>query len=208
MNLIFLFFGGVLTGLSGAMIPGPLFLFTVSESFKRDSNVGLRVVIGHIIIEALLIALVLFGLKDFLQSIIFIKTISILGAIALTGMGLILIKNTPNMRLSFKKDVDFDYGMVTGGAFFSAISPGFIIWWATIGASVFIQALLSGIVGIIVLALGHWLADIVWHWFVSYSINRGKQYMSDLIYQRIIKLLAFGLVLMGIHFLMQFFRLG
>lgn len=208
MNLIFLFFGGVLTGLSGAMIPGPLFLFTVSESFKRDSNVGLRVVIGHIIIEVLLIAIVLIGLKDFLQSTLFIRTISILGAMALMGMGFILIKNTPNMRLSLKKEVNFDYGVVSGGAFFSAISPGFIIWWATIGASVFIQALLSGIVGIILLASGHWLADIVWHWFVSYSINRGKQYMSDLIYQRIIKLLAFGLILMGVYFLIQFFRLG
>jgi threonine/homoserine/homoserine lactone efflux protein len=208
MDLIFLFFGGVLTGLSGAMIPGPLFLFTVSESLKKNSNVGIRVVIGHMVVETLLIVLILIGLKEFLQSAIFIKTISLLGAAALMSMGIILIKNTSTMSLSAKKQVDFDYGVISGGAFFSAISPGFIIWWATIGASIFVQALLSGIIGVILLVSGHWLADAVWHWFVSFSVNKGKQYLSDAIYQKIIQLLALGLIFMGVYFLGQFLKLA
>lgn len=207
MDLIFLFFGGVLTGLSGAMIPGPLFLFTVSESLKRNTNIGIKVVMGHIFVESLLIIFVIIGLREFLQSVIFIKTVSILGAAALMGMGIILIKNTPYMKLSNQKQVNFDYGVVTGAVFFSVISPGFIIWWATIGASLFVQALLSGILGIVLLASGHWLADAFWHWFISFSVNKGKQYISDVIYQKIIQLLAFGLILMGFYFAVQFFRM-
>ncbi|MFH1622517.1 MAG: LysE family transporter [Candidatus Omnitrophota bacterium] len=204
MNLIIIFFSGILTGLSGSMIPGPLFLFTVSESLKKDAKVGLKIAFGHIIIEGLLIAFIFLGLKNFLQSTIFIKSISIIGAVALMGMGIILMRKSPGMSLSVNKEVNFDYGVVSGGIFFSAISPGFIIWWATIGASVFLQALLSGIVGFIVLALGHWLADFIWHWFISFSVNRGKQYLSDSLYQRIIQLLALGLILMGVFFLIQF----
>ena len=76
MNLIFLFMVGILTGLSGTMIPGPLFLFTVSESLKKDSKVGIKIAFGHIIIEALLIVFILligaatlFTLKDWRRGI-------------------------------------------------------------------------------------------------------------------------------------------
>ncbi|MFC1645926.1 LysE family transporter [Candidatus Omnitrophota bacterium] len=208
MNLFFLFMGGILTGLSGTMIPGPLFLFTVSESLKKDSKVGIKIVLGHIIVEALLIIFILIGLRDFLQSPIFIRTVSIVGSIALMGMGFILIRKTSKMSLSANQKVNFNYGVVSGGAFFSVVSPGFIIWWVTIGASVFIQALLSGIIGLVVLALGHWLADIVWHWFISYSVNKGKQYLNDSLYRRIMRILSFGLIAMGIFFLIQFFQLS
>lgn len=208
MNLFFIFIGGILTGLSGSMIPGPLFLFTVSESLKKDAKVGFKIALGHILIEGLLIILIFIGLKDFIQLQVFIKTISIVGGIALVGMGIILIRKVPRMKLSPQGEVDFDYGMVAGGVFFSAVSPGFFIWWATIGASVFLQALLSGIIGLIVLALGHWLADFVWHGFISFSVNKGKQYLSDLLYQRIMRGLAFGLMAMGVYFFMQFFQIS
>ncbi|MFC1709584.1 LysE family transporter [Candidatus Omnitrophota bacterium] len=208
MSLFFLFIGGVLTGLSGAMIPGPLFLFTVSESLKKDSKVGLKIVLGHILIEGLLIVLIVIGLKDFLRSTLFIKSVSIVGALALAGMGLMLLRKSSQMSLSPKKQFSSDYGVVTGGFIFSAASPGFFIWWATIGASVFLQALLSGIIGLVILTLGHWLADFAWHWFLSYSINRGKQYLNDLLYQRIMRALALGLMLMGVYFLVQFFRIS
>ncbi|MBL7130519.1 MAG: LysE family transporter [Candidatus Omnitrophica bacterium] len=190
------------------MIPGPLFLFTVSESLKKDAKVGFKIAFGHIIIEAVLIVFIFFGLKDFLQSPMFIRITSIVGAIALMAMGFILIRKTSKMSLATKEQVNFDYGVITGGAFFSAVSPGFIIWWATIGASLFVQALLSGLIGLIVLALGHWLADIAWHGFISYSVNKGKRYLSDLLYQRIMRLLALGLIAMGIFFLIQFFQMS
>jgi len=87
--------------------------------------------------------------------------------------------------------------MHAGGVFFSAISPGFLIWWATIGVSTTIRALLSGVVGVLALMLGHWVADLIWHWFLSYAVDKGKVYLNDRWYQNIIRFLSILLAVLG-----------
>jgi len=109
------------------------------------------------------------------------------------------------MSLEVNQDIDFDYGSVVGGAFFSIISPGFLIWWTTIGFSVILKSLVFGIMGIVMVAVGHWLADLGWHWFVSYFVHRGKTYLKDTTYKGIIRLLSIGLIGMGVYFLLTNF---
>jgi len=203
VSLIILFFIGLGTGLSGAMIPGPLFLYTFSQSLKKDMAVGLRIALGHILIEAMFVALIFFGFKKYLSSEVFMQTVATIGGIGLIGMGLILLRGVKHMSLEVKEGIDFDYGSVIGGAFFSIISPGFLIWWTTIGFSVIMQSLLYGAIGITMLALGHWLADLGWHWFVSYFVHRGKCYLKDNAYHGMIRLLSGVLIVMGIYFLMN-----
>lgn len=200
MSLILLFIIGLGTGLSGAMIPGPLFLFTVSESLKKDSSVGLRIAMGHIIIEALFVVLIFLGFKSMLTSEGFMRLISGLGGVALIGMGIILLYKVADMSLQARGDVKFDYGSIIGGAFFSIISPGFLIWWSTIGLSVVLKSLLFGIAGFVMVAIGHWIADVGWHWFVSYFVHKRIYYLEDGPYRNILRLLAFGLVVTGIYF--------
>ena len=201
MSLLLLLIIGLGTGLSGAMIPGPLFLFTVSESLKKDSSVGLRIAFGHILIEAVFVACIFIGFKNFLSSQVFMGLVSKVGGGAMIGMGILLLRSAKNMRLIMDKKVDFDYGSLAGGAFFSIISPGFLIWWTTIGLSVILQSLLFGLTGFMMVAVGHWLADIGWHWFVSDFVHKGKVYMNDHQYHGIIRFLAVGLIVTGIYFL-------
>ena len=125
------------------------------------------------------------------------------GGVALIGMGILLVKGAKDMRLIMDKRVDFDYGSLAGGAFFSIVSPGFLIWWTTIGLSVILQSLLFGLTGFMMVALGHWLADIGWHWFVSDFVHKGKVYLKDRQYQNIIRFLALGLIAAGIYFLLK-----
>lgn len=194
---------GLGTGLSGAMIPGPLFLFTVSESLKKDSTVGIRIAFGHILIEAVFVACIFIGFKNLLSSEAFMGLVSKVGGVAMIGMGILLMKGAKDMHLTMNKKVDFDYGSLAGGAFFSIISPGFLIWWTTIGLSVILQSLLFGLMGFLMVALGHWLADIGWHWFVSDFVHKGKVYLKDRHYHNIIRFLALGLMATGIYFLMR-----
>ena len=208
MSFIFLFTIGFGTGLSGAMIPGPLFLFTVSESMKKDSTVGLRIAFGHILIEAVFVALIFLGLKNFLSSQVFMAAISTVGGLALIAMGVFLMKGVKNMHLTTDKKVDFDYGSLLGGAFFSIISPGFLIWWTTIGLSVIVKSLVFGLAGFLMVALGHWLADIGWHWFVSDFVHKGKHYLKEHHYHNIMRGLAVGLIITGAYFLMANFGWG
>ena len=164
--------------------------------------VGLRIAFGHILIEILFVGFIFIGFRNFLSSELFIRIASVIGGVGLLGMGLILLKGAGQMTLSVKDGVEFDYGSLVGGAFFSIISPGFLIWWTTIGFSVIVKALLSGLAGLAMVALGHWLADLGWHWFVSYFVNKGKCYLKDSTYQGAIRLLGFSLLAMGGYFLL------
>jgi threonine/homoserine/homoserine lactone efflux protein len=197
---------GFTTGLSGAMLPGPLFVYTVSEALKKDARVGLKIILGHILIEAVFVIFIFVGFKDHLQSRSFIGLTSFVGGFALIGMGGILLRNVPQMSLVTKcVEINFDYGAVTGGAFFSIISPGFLIWWTTIGVSLVLEALLIGLAGLAVLAIGHWLADIGWYWFIAYFVNKGKCCLKDMLYQKLIRLLALILIAMGMYFILAVF---
>jgi len=200
VTLSLLFIIGLGTGLSGAMIPGPLFLYTFSQSLKKDMAVGLRIALGHIMIEALFVALILIGFRGYLSSPGFLRVVTAIGGFGLIGMGIILLRGVKNMTLEVEQGIDFDYGSVVGGAFFSIISPGFLIWWTTIGFSVILQSLVSGLIGFATVAAGHWIADIGWHWFVSYFVHKGKHYLKDNVYHGMIRALAVGLMVMGAYF--------
>jgi len=200
-----LFLIGLGTGLSGAMIPGPLFLYTFSQSLKKDTAVGLRIAFGHILIEALFVVLIFIGFRNFLSSEVFMRVVTTIGCFGLIAMGGILLRGAAHMSLEVSQGIDFDYGSVIGGAFFSIISPGFLIWWTTIGFSVIIKSLAFGVLGVVMVAAGHWCADLGWHWFVSYFVHRGKCYLKKSTYHGMIRLLAIGLIAMGLYFLMNNF---
>ena len=57
-------------------------------------------------------------------------------------MGALLLAKVHQFSLARQADVRFRWGPVIGGAFFSLASPGFILWWATIGAPVVLQGAL------------------------------------------------------------------
>ena len=166
---------------------------------------GLRIALGHIFIEIIFVVLIFIGFKGLLGSEIFMRVVSIMGGFALIGMGIILFRGAGRMSLSAEREIKFDYGSLMGGAFFSIISPGFLIWWTTIGFSVIIKSLLFGFAGLAMVALGHWLADIGWHWFVSFFVHRGKIYLRDRTYQSALRLLALGLITTGLYFLIYHF---
>ena len=203
MSYLLLFIIGVGTGLSGAMIPGPLFLFTCSQSLKKDSAVGLRIAFGHILIEIVFVVLIFIGFRNFLASKTFMSFVSAVGGMAMIGMGFILLRGASRMSLAVKEGVESGYGSVIGGAFFSVISPGFLIWWTTIGFSVILKSLLFGFWGFMMVALGHWLADLGWHWFVSHFVHKWKGYLQDRAYRRMLRFLAIGLIIVGVSFLIN-----
>jgi threonine/homoserine/homoserine lactone efflux protein len=49
LDVLSLLFLGLIVGLSGAMIPGPLLAFTVFDTLKKDRVTGHLIIIGHAI---------------------------------------------------------------------------------------------------------------------------------------------------------------
>ena len=198
MELLILFGVGFGTGLSGAMIPGPLFLYTVSEAFKDGQRAGLKIALGHLMLESVFAAVVVLGLHDWLASLGFRTAVAWIGGAGLVTMGGLILAKVRHLSLTRQADVSFRWGSVAGGAFFSIMSPGFLLFWATIGAPVFLEGTLAGVAGIAMVAAGHACADLGWHWFVAWSVERGRPYCRDATYRVIMALVALCLVALGI----------
>jgi hypothetical protein len=49
-------------------------------------------------------------------------------------------------------------------------------------------------------ALGHWAADVSWHWALSYFVHKERKYLGDKLYRGIVRFLAAGLIATGIYF--------
>lgn len=205
MDLIFLLFTGFTIGISGAMIPGPLTFFAASATLKTGRLAGFKVISGHIILEFILIGVIFLGFHRFLRAEWLLSAISIIGSLALIIMGVLLLLNSGKMKISgIKTDSGFGRGLVLGGIFFSIISPGFLVWWATIGASTAVKALtLFGLLGVAILTLGHWSADVVWYGALSYAIDKGRACLSDRVYQNVMRFFSTLLIILGIYFLLK-----
>ena len=198
MNLLLLFGLGLSTGLSGAMIPGPLTLYTVSEALHRGHWVGVKIASGHLLLEGCFAILVILGLRDFLASAAFRASVAWVGGLGLVLMGGLILFKVRRLSLAQRAEVSFRFGPWIGGAFFSLASPGFLIWWATIGASVFLQGALRGTAGVAMVALGHALADLAWCWFIAFSVERGMRYCTDRTYRIVMALVALCLIALGL----------
>jgi threonine/homoserine/homoserine lactone efflux protein len=205
MELFFLFTLGLSTGLSGAMIPGPLTFYTISEAFRAGQVAGPKVALGHLLLEAAFAALALMGLRDFLSSAAFSAGVALVGGAALAAMGITILARLPRFSLAqavrgdrSSAGVVFRWGPLAGGAFFSLISPGFLVWWAAIGAPVFLQAALAGLAGVGMVALGHAAADLLWCWLVAASVERGRAYCSDRLYRGLMAVMALCLIGFGL----------
>ena len=198
MEWVVLFGLGLSTGLSGAMIPGPLMLYTVSEAFRHGQMAGLKIAAGHLLLEAGFVVLVILGLRDLLSSAAFRTSVVWVGAGGLMMMGGLILLTVRRLSLAQTAAVPFQGGPILGGAFFSLTSPGFLLWWATIGTSVVLQGSLAGTPGLTAVAGGHALADLFWCWFVAWSVERGKVYCTDQVYRVIMILIALTLIGLGI----------
>jgi threonine/homoserine/homoserine lactone efflux protein len=198
-----IFSTGFILGFSGAMIPGPLTFYTISQVIKTNKNAGFGIIFGHILLELLLVCLILNGFKMFLANQLFLNLISLIGGISLIVMGLILLTRSRAMKLSIVSGTkEFsNKGLVVGGIFFSLISPGFIVWWTTIGLSSALGALAYGLLGLVVIMLGHWSADIIWYGLLSIMVEKGRKILSDEIYRRLIRFFSFSLILLGVVFI-------
>lgn len=204
IEILLLAITSLMVGFSGAIVPGPVFALTVSESAKIGFIAGPLIVAGHILIEAIVIAALILGLGPILKMEATVMTISFLGGIMLLWMGFRLFTSSYKKRAEFKCEENLPgkkYATTLGGVILSVSNPYFFIWWATIGGSLLVRGMAIGLVGIIAFAIGHWASDLSWYSFVSLCVSKGREFMTGKTY-RIIFLVCGGfLLVLGIIFL-------
>ena len=192
-------------GLSGALVPGPMFTVTISDSVKKGFIAGPMVVLGHIMTEIIMMVVILAGLGQIIGSQTAAFIIGTFGGLVLIVMGY-NISRSNTVLSSIKADENGiqKYGSFIKGIITSLSNPYFFIWWATIGLAFMFKGLaLAGIFGLLGFSIGHWLADLSWFSIISFFSSRGSKFMSDKTYKTVMVICGVFLVILGTYFIIS-----
>ncbi len=206
MSIPALFSIGFVLGLTGAMAPGPLLTVTISESARRGGIVGPLMVLGHGILELVLLLSIVFGLGTLLHNPLLFAFISFAGGLVLVWMGVETIRGLKHYSLAAEVQSGRRLHPVLSGIIVSVSNPYWFIWWLTIGMGYVMFARTLGAVGILAFFAGHISSDLAWYSFVSYGIQLGGKYFKTKVVKVILFVCSLFLVFFGLYFLFNGFR--
>ena len=198
--MITIFVTSFVIALSGALMPGPLLTITLSESARRGFYAGPLIVLGHGILELLLLLLLLLGLAPILKNDQVIGSVGVVGAVVLIWMAVGMIRSLPSLSLERVAKGSKSTNPVWAGVLMSLANPYWIIWWATIGLGYILYSFTVGLLGVAAFFAGHILADLAWYAAVSFAVAHGRRFMSDRIYKGVIACCAVALLGFAIYF--------
>ena len=203
MNQIIEFaFVVIVISASGVMSPGPLFAANISHGLRDGARSGIKMAVGHTIVEFPLVILLGIGALSLEIFPEFRTLISILGALTLFVFAFMQIRTTlqDGKGLSSKLKQN---PIVTGIAF-SALNPFFIVWWLTIGLKLITDAMLIwAFAGMLVVFVIHIWMDFVWLGGIAFLASKSTQIMSNQKYKVLMIGLNATLIYFGITFLLD-----
>ena len=190
----------IVTSLSGVMMPGPMFAVTIAKSMKSPWA-GVLVALGHAVIEVPLILLVYFGLANFFHNDILKFVLSILGGGMIVWMGYDMFRARQKLAREGK---DTRYNAFIAGIAMSGLNAFFIVWWLTVGSLLIMQFVDAvGAWGIPVFILVHWLCDLVWLTFVSFTIFKTHKFWGEKVQEWVFIILSLALLYFGGQFIVK-----
>lgn len=200
LTIVSIFGSSFMLALSGALMPGPLFTVTVSESARRGFLTGPLMIFGHGILELALIIALLAGCAPFFSKDEVFIAVSLCGGLILTWMAYSMFRDLPQLTLNFQAEEQKQKNLVLTGILLSLANPYWFIWWATIGMGYIVYSIKFGLPGIISFFAGHILADLTWYSLVSFSVAKGGHFFSDALYRKIIGFCASFLLIFAFYF--------
>ena len=190
----------IIISASGVMSPGPLFAANITYGLKQGTKAGIKIAIGHSLVELPLVILLGIGILSLEIFPEFKTIISILGAITLFVFAFIQIKST--LKKNEKYETKLKQGPIITGVLLSALNPFFIIWWLTIGLKLISDAMaIWAFVGILIVFVLHVWMDFVWLGSTAFLISKSKKIISNTNYKIIMLALSAVLIYFGITFL-------
>ena len=187
---------------SGVMSPGPLFTANIVYGLKEGKIAGLKIAMGHTVVEFPLIVFLGLGtisLETFPEYRILITVIGAIGLFVFAGLQIKSI-----FGKDFRNKTNSNKNSFLAGIFLSALNPFFIIWWLTIGIVLITESIaLWGFSGILILFIFHIWMDYVWLFAVAGFASKAKNILSNNNYKILIAGLSILLVYFGVQFLLQ-----
>ncbi|MHA1149455.1 MAG: LysE family transporter [Promethearchaeota archaeon] len=195
--MIEIFIFSFIVALTGALTPGPVLTFTVYKSINGEKGylAGFWIILGHAVLELTLIIILLLGAYIFLQNIMVLIFIGVIGGVFLGIFGILTIRET------YKKSIELDFQSISdedmkgfkgnsfiGGILFSLSNPYWALWWAVIGLSFMINfgISLNDTVRFTLFFLGHELGDFIFYIPVSIFAYKGGKSLNPKMYKYIL----------------------
>lgn len=204
-DLSTLFLQAMVIALSGAMAPGPYLTLTIARTVRLGPRSAFMMLLGHGLLEAVLLVGFAFGLQSFLSQPSVMRALSLAGGGFLLWMGLDLLRGAWTGKIASDLEVaenESRLGPVTEGAVVSLSNPYWLLWWVTIGAALAAQGLALGPGGVLAFYLGHQLGDVLWYAFVIIAISKGRHLLPPRTYRFIMGGLALFLLALGVRFVL------
>lgn len=193
-------------GLSGALQPGPLLMLSIAEVARKGFWAGPLLVAGHGIAEFAMVLLLAFGASTLLQAKGVAGASSLVGGAYLIWMSLGTMRGVRDVSLEFSSNDSERWssvGPVLVGIWASITNPGWLVWWATVGASYTVLAVGGGIVDVLSFYTGHILADLAWYSLVAAVVASGRQALTDTLYRRVLMVCGLLLLIIGGYFVIN-----
>jgi len=179
------------------MAPGPISAVAVGKG-ADSPRAGVLVAVGHGIVEFPLIALVTWGVGSVFQ-IAYVETaILALGGTMLILMGARMLRDLRRDEASAGNGAQ---SPLWAGVLLSASSPYFLVWWATVGASLIARARAFGPLGLVAFAVSHWMCDLTWDAFLSTVSYRGGRLLGRRFQQGVLAVCVMFLFFFGGQFI-------
>ncbi len=206
-QLVGIFITSFVIALSGALMPGPLLTVTINESLRRGPWTGPLMILGHALLELVLIVVILWGLGPIIRHNLVLAVIAFFGSFVLLWMGFSMISGFRSLTLSGQFEPEPRGGVsrilnspVIAGIVVSLSNPYWFVWWFTIGlAYIFISAKI-GMGGVVVFFVGHILADLLWYSIVSTSVSLGRKFFTDSLYRGVVFTCGVFLIFFSVYF--------
>ena len=206
MDMGLIFVTAFIVALSGAMMPGPMLSTAVAESLKGGWRVGPYMILGHGVLEIILILALVAGLAGFLTQPGVTLAIALVGGIVLLFLGGTMSRDAMQSKLSLNLEASSSprrpsMHPAVAGVTVSMANPYWWLWWATIGLSYITLAMNSGALGLATFFTGHISADLVWYSLVTIAVSGGRRFINPRVYQVILAGCGIFLVGMGFYFI-------
>ncbi len=205
--LTFIFVTSFVVGLSGALQPGPLLMLNIAEVAKKGFWAGPLLVAGHGIAEFAMLLLLAFGASALFQARGVAGAVSIIGGAYLIWMSIGIVRGIRHSSLDLRSDELEErwpsVGPVLVGIWASVTNPGWLVWWATIGASYTVLALGGGVLGLLSFYVGHILSDLSWYSLVAAIVASGRHVLTDKVYRGILTGCGLLLLIIGGYFVVN-----
>ena len=188
----------VVVSLSGVMAPGPMTAATLAAGTTRR-HAGALIAVGHGIIEFPLMFLIIFGVGASLELPGFRIAAGLAGGLALVLMAV-------QMSLKAARRASADAGLrgvhpVWIGVVLSGGNPYLLLWWATVGLALAVQARQLGLLAFGLFAVVHWLCDLVWLEVLSQASFRGSKLLGPRSGRVILVFCAVAMAGFGVYFI-------